>query len=121
VGGFSHSQGFEEIAMNEAAAAIGKKVQPYVQQQYPWIRYWHSSEHEANLDAYRFLGEPFPWSRSELTTLDAMREEPCLILLGEPGVGKSHELRAERQRLAEAGHHVLWIFTISLSHAATDA
>lgn len=92
---------------------------------FPWVRYWSSSG-DTPLTVNDYLlppGDP-GWRRPrqtvELRTLEALSEVPCLILLGAPGSGKSHELRAERDRLAamsSAGHGVLHL---DLKHHSRD-
>ncbi len=71
---------------------------------YDWIRLWReqSGDDEAPRDIFSGEGKAF----GEIAHL------PCLVLLGEPGMGKSRELRAEYDRLnrnpPEEGHRAEW-------------
>jgi hypothetical protein len=53
------------------------------------------------------------YANAGVKTLDAFADAPCLVLLGEPGMGKTTALRAECERVsraldASAGDQVLW-------------
>jgi len=41
----------------------------------------------------------------EIVALDRLVDVPCLVLLGEPGIGKSTTVQQEVQRLADEGRH----------------
>lgn len=59
---------------------------------YPWARRWVPRAVESDVaDAGKALAD---WS------------QPCLVLLGEAGLGKSSELRTEEERLRAAGSNV---------------
>ena len=72
---------------------------------FPWTRYWHRRGDRPTL-ANGYLvpsGEKFNWSSprqaATLMTLSDLGGVPCLVLLGEPGTGKSTEIAAETVRL----------------------
>jgi hypothetical protein len=58
-----------------------------------WRRFWHPRELRPHLGGDGFLYDPeSEYGRAinrHLVALQTMREMPCLILLGEPGIGKS--------------------------------
>jgi hypothetical protein len=65
---------------------------------YDWRRYWYPRQHRIPLTEDGFL-YVLPSSlrshgESRLDELGALSNIPCLILLGEPGLGKSNSLRA---------------------------
>src|SRR5262249_39922928 len=55
----------------------------------------------------------------DIITFDSIAHYPCLVLLGEPGIGKSSALSAEWQRLKtrveKAGDRTIWIDLRSFS------
>lgn len=62
---------------------------------YQWIRYWFRRGNTLEMDDGYLLDPESGWGQlaaGELRTLDALRDEKCLILLGEAGIGKSTEL-----------------------------
>ncbi|MBI2300207.1 MAG: hypothetical protein HYU66_14890 [Armatimonadetes bacterium] len=70
--------------------------------EYPWRRFW--CVRGAQVSAWSdYLADPGQWKdlADEIRSYDAIRDTPCLVLLGELGMGKSHTV----QRLAaqEAG------------------
>jgi hypothetical protein len=81
---------------------------------YPWKRFWYPRETSIDLLDGRYLYRPeTEWANrffdGNLVTLSELAAIPCLILLGEPGLGKSRELGQQhtfiRDRMGEA---VLW-------------
>ncbi len=70
----------------------------------PWVRYWAPAD-QAPLLEDGFLISPAqsrygcPQQIDGLKLLAELEAVPCVVLLGSPGLGKSHELRAERDRL----------------------
>jgi len=63
---------------------------------YKWKRFWCPRSGRINLTDGGYLCDPDgEWGRAhnpDLVSLEAIAEIPCLILLGEPGIGKSQEL-----------------------------
>ncbi|QKS30624.1 MAG: hypothetical protein HT579_17885 [Candidatus Accumulibacter similis] len=78
-----------------------------------WQRYWLPMGATLNLDADGFLPDPeCRFGRHYnpgLRPLEALRAVPFLILLGEPGAGKSTVLQDEAKALEEAGQTVHWL------------
>jgi hypothetical protein len=81
---------------------------------YPWKRFWYPRETTIELRDGGYLYRPeAEWANrffgGSLIPLEELASIPCLILLGEPGLGKSRELSQQqtftRDRLGEA---VLW-------------
>ena len=64
---------------------------------YPWKRFWCQRSDTMNLTPEGYLCDPdSQWgnvNNPDLVTLDKIADIPCLILLGEPGVGKSQEMQ----------------------------
>jgi hypothetical protein len=67
---------------------------------YDWQRFWHPKGVIPALGDEGFLSDPTtPWGAASNPALAQFREFadlPCLVLLGEPGTGKSRALDAER-------------------------
>ena len=73
------------------------------------MRFWASeSAGRELLDATGFLPEPTADERQFGSTLAELRDVPCLVLLGSPGLGKTVALKAERSALGPdtASHFV---------------
>jgi predicted NACHT family NTPase len=84
---------------------------------YSWKRFWCPREGVIDLSDDGFLREPdSEWARlagSELVTLESLLDIPCLILIGEPGIGKSTTIASTRstvEKLIDARKDgLLWI------------
>lgn len=67
---------------------------------YDWKRYWIPREKEPPLDDAGFLQDPAEtsdswWSHTnDAVGFDSLVQSPCLVLLGEPGMGKSSTLKS---------------------------
>ncbi|MDG2990449.1 hypothetical protein L3556_05805 [Candidatus Synechococcus calcipolaris G9] len=65
-------------------------------QTYSWKRFWCPRSGTINLADGGFLYDPdTEWGKAcnpDLVSLEAIADVPCLVLLGEPGIGKSQEL-----------------------------
>jgi predicted NACHT family NTPase len=63
---------------------------------YHWRRFWCPRASQINLGDRGYLCDPEPeyghLLNPELVGLEAIADIPCLILLGEPGIGKSQEM-----------------------------
>ncbi len=84
---------------------------------YPWKRFWCPADGSIGLDDAGYMADPEgPYARylnREVVSFDAIAPRHCLILLGEPGIGKSFALQSERAHLESVdtatGDAVLWI------------
>ncbi len=75
---------------------------------YDWKRYWIPKEKDLPLDEHGFLLDPqenptFGWSQTnDAVGFDSLTEAPCLVLLGEPGMGKSDTVKMAEVLTREA-------------------
>ncbi len=84
---------------------------------YDWKRFWNPREGRVNLSDGGFLVDPDQeWGSAmnpDVVPFPAITRFPCLILLGEPGIGKSTALRSEHDRAergaAMPGVKSLWV------------
>jgi predicted NACHT family NTPase len=63
-------------------------------QDYNWKRFWSLRTAKINFDEQGYLADP-EWGQyynPELVDLEAIADIPCLVLVGEPGIGKSKEM-----------------------------
>jgi len=82
---------------------------------YEWKRFWCPREGNIVLTATGYLEDPdTPWGHiqnPDVVSFDAISDVPCLVLLGEPGMGKTHAMRTQaavtRTRVREKGDRVL--------------
>jgi hypothetical protein len=64
---------------------------------YEWERFWVDTDQRVEVDFESFFPDPrseHDWLRPTVAaqTLSEMQDEPCLVLLGEPGLGKSRAI-----------------------------
>lgn len=83
---------------------------------YPWRRFWCTREGSIPLSDGGYLADPeSQWGRlsnPDVVAFETIATIPCLILLGELGIGKSHALEAERENicmLEAQGDRVIWL------------
>lgn len=73
---------------------------------YPWKRYWTPRTARLDLSDNGYLSDPeTEYGRllnSELALFPEIASAHCLVLLGEPGIGKTQTLRLEFERYKEA-------------------
>lgn len=82
---------------------------------YNWQRYWTHPDGKISLTDNGFLEDPTgkfgKYASADLVTLEKLKESGCLILLGEPGIGKSTEIadlyKATCDEIGESS--TLWI------------
>jgi len=83
------------------------------EQKYQWSRFWRPREATVRLSEMGTLVDPEQSYghilNPDALTLDVLEATPCLILLGEPGSGKSYELdqQVERRKEREGDRRVL--------------
>src|SRR5262245_13876151 len=69
-----------------------------------WSRFWCPREGRLSLFDGGYLTDPTSeWGKLEnpdVVSFAAIADFPCLVLLGEPGIGKTHALMAARDALA---------------------
>ena len=82
-----------------------------------WERRWTPQAPSAVLTR---LGLCVESSTSSLLTFDQLREERLLVLLGEPGSGKSYEAERIRDKLAECQENVLFLDGKRTIHSDTS-
>jgi predicted NACHT family NTPase len=84
---------------------------------YIWKRFWHPRESGITLDYSCCLPDPeSEWGsilNPHVVAFDTLVDIPCLGLLGEPGIGKSHAMQLEKAaidtRIQSHGDETLWI------------
>ena len=85
-----------------------------------WRRFWCLREGKSFLYDGGFLYDPetaFGRHVHDIAAIERLENRSCLVLLGEPGIGKSTAIREEQQRLAAEGKHAV---LIDLSRTSTD-
>lgn len=72
-------------------------------QDYGWKRFWCSRSGSINLACGGYLCDPEVEGghtyNPDLVTFKTISDLPCLALLGEPGIGKSHTIEAEQNEI----------------------
>lgn len=68
---------------------------------YNWTRYWHPKDETIRLDGTGFPFEPGILNQN-LVTFESVAHYPCVVLFGEPGIGKSTVLQSEYEKAGEA-------------------
>jgi len=84
---------------------------------YNWKRFWCPRTGTFNLSDGGYLYVPqVTWTRtavSDVVPFESISSTQCLILLGEPGMGKTFAMQAEREsidfQVAQAGGKTLWL------------
>jgi predicted NACHT family NTPase len=84
------------------------------EQVYDWKRFWCPRSSQINPDDHGYLTDPESeygkYANPDLVGLEAIADVPCLVLLGEPGIGKSQELinlKDFTENNLDDGHKVL--------------
>ncbi len=94
-----------------------RRVMLMPNQTYAWRRFWCPRETDINLTYDGYLPDPeSEWERAlnpRVVAFDVIADIPCLGLLGEPGIGKSHAMQIEKAtidaRIQSQGDQTLWI------------
>lgn len=82
----------------------------------PWKRFWYPREGQVSLADTGFLLDPeaelAKYYQTGVLPFDSIRDTKCLVLLGEPGIGKSIALKTEFERVkttaADKGDRAEW-------------
>ena len=97
------------------------------EQVYSWKRFWCPRSGSLNLADGGYLGDPSSeWGQyynPNLVSLEAIANIPCLVLLGEPGIGKSQEmenLKKYTEETIEQVHEVLELNLRSCTNLMDD-
>ena len=94
---------------------------------YDWIRFWAPRDAQINYEDGGFLIDPvknyfLETLNPELITLEDVTNKHCVVLLGEPGSGKTTELNQFIVKTKETGSAVNASFLeINLNNFSTDA
>jgi hypothetical protein len=74
---------------------------------YPWLRFWVSHDSAIDLSDAGFLCDPTDrfGQRPRPVTLAELQDWKSLVLLGEPGIGKSTALKEEASRVEQLAAH----------------
>ena len=73
---------------------------------YPWKRFWCPRGGVILLTDRGYLADPDiggPYSNPHLVSFETIAEDPCLVLLGEPGIGKSNALATHILEIQQRG------------------
>lgn len=83
-----------------------------------WQRFWYPHDKESNLHGGGYLIDPLAengkWLNPNVVTFESIESIPCLVLLAEPGMGKTRTLRdiefpRIKQVLESEGNKCLWV------------
>ena len=100
---------------------IHDRVPVAVAEVHRWRRFWSSREGTYSLGDAGFLVDPeteYGRHVHEVIAIDRLEEAPCLVLLGEPGIGKSTVIREEQQRLTADKEHAVLVDLAGTSSGA---
>src|SRR5947208_1494284 len=99
-----------------------------IEKTYNWKRYWVPRDGGFSFDSQGFLLPPAreaEWAKywkTDVVGFEEVLSKPCLVLLGEPGIGKSFAIRSAEERTRatrlEAGATILFR---DLSGYSTDS
>jgi hypothetical protein len=75
--------------------------------QYDWKRYWVPRDGSFAFDGDGFLATPatdggWLWAKTDIVGFEELAASPCLVLLGEPGIGKTFALNSACNHAGEA-------------------
>ena len=92
---------------------------------YNWKRFWCSRTGSFNLSDGGYLADPdSEWRHlynPDVISFESITTIPCLVLLGEPGIGKTHAMQAAQNaihcKIKEEGDQ---IFCLDLRSCGTD-
>jgi predicted NACHT family NTPase len=92
---------------------------------YKWKRFWCPRDGSIALTHDGYLEDPdTPWGRiqnPEVASFESISDVPCLVMLGEPGMGKTYAIRAEaantQTKVRAGGGQVL---SLNLGHFSSE-
>ena len=76
---------------------------------YPWARYWYPRDEQVHAESgilWLPTGQYTTHLRSDVATLDALSQHNCLILLGEPGAGKTHAVNEYKDGVRDGARFI---------------
>ena len=84
---------------------------------YDWKRFWCPREGNINLSDGGYLVDPESKYRKienpDVVPFESIAQTPCLVLLGEPGIGKTHAMQSEKRaidsKITSMGGMTLWL------------
>ncbi len=83
------------------------------QDNYPWTRFWCPQGGHMAMDGEGYLLDPTRhperYQLTDVVPFDRIAEKPCLLLLGEPGMGKSSAIKQLAKTTQSPGHEHLAI------------
>jgi len=83
------------------------------QKTYNWKRFWCSRTGNFSLADFGYLYVPDPEYAeqigSDVVAFDRIASIPCLVMLGEPGMGKSTAARNAYEQVKASGEECLWV------------
>ena len=78
-----------------------------------WTRFWVQKGNPYYTESMGFLVSPKGFSgdlwNADLKAIEDLDQCSCLILLGEPGMGKTTEMDRYKRKLKHSGNEVIWI------------
>jgi predicted NACHT family NTPase len=81
-------------------------------QTYNWKRFWYTRGSICRPDYAGYLDDPESeyghFSNPDVVTFESIAEIPCLVLLGEPGIGKSTAIKQAFKQIDQTAQKALW-------------
>lgn len=94
-----------------------RSTRQMIGQVYDWKRLWYPRGANVDLSpmGYLYYSDSIPASlfNSVVVPFESIADTPCLVLLGERGIGKSYAMQMERNavdtKVGESGGKTLWL------------
>lgn len=101
------------VPPNDQAGTIAQSQRRLGSVDYPWIRYWCPIEATYYLDSLGYVSDRDTAHNPSLLRFKDLARNRTLVLLGEPGIGKSRAMQDEQgavaAALAHSGNELLWV------------